>query len=75
MVCPWAGNLMEIFLKMSNPHPMPCLPHPANNNNNNNNNNNKNNNNNYYYYYIIIIIIITSLIIYSANSKINIRHL
>ena len=29
MVCPWAGNLTANFWKMSNPHPMPCLPSPA----------------------------------------------
>ena len=26
MICPWAGNLAANFWKMSNPHPMPCLP-------------------------------------------------
>ena len=28
MICPWAGNLTANFRKMSNPHPMTCLPHP-----------------------------------------------
>ena len=28
MICPWAGNLTAKFWKMSNPHPMPCLPPP-----------------------------------------------
>ena len=26
MICPWVGNLTANFWKMSNPHPMPCLP-------------------------------------------------
>ena len=26
MMCPWAGNLTANCWKMSNPHPMPCLP-------------------------------------------------
>ena len=29
MICPWAGNLTAKFWKMSNPHPMPCLPPAA----------------------------------------------
>ena len=28
MICLWAGNLTANFRKMSNPHPMTCLPHP-----------------------------------------------
>ena len=27
-VCPWVGNLTAKFKKMSNPHPLPCLPPP-----------------------------------------------
>ena len=28
MICPCTGNLTTNFWKMSNPHPMPCLPPP-----------------------------------------------
>ena len=27
MICPWVENLTANFRKMSNPHPMTCLPH------------------------------------------------
>ena len=28
MICPWAGIWRQNFWKMSNPHPIPCLPLP-----------------------------------------------